>query len=87
MGVAKLFIDNIWINVYGLLTNVGKVNFFFYSNNKPKPKDQALTSDEGKCHAVFVLAKTTLRPRFHTSGKSKMIGDFAVSRSFQTLPT
>ena len=29
MGVAKIFIDNILINVYGLLTNVGKVNFFF----------------------------------------------------------
>ena len=29
MGVAKIFIDNILINVYGLLTNVGKVNFVF----------------------------------------------------------
>lgn len=29
MGVAKIFIENIWINVYGLLTNVGKFNFVF----------------------------------------------------------
>lgn len=29
MGVAKIIIENIWINMYGLLTNVGKVNFVF----------------------------------------------------------